>query len=574
MTRTVASVLLYFGLAGQLTAQTELMTRAYEQERRGNYSAAADAYQAVLRQSPDNLSALLGLERALIPLHREAELAGPAEALIARTPTNTAGYSVAMRGWAAANRPDSVAGVAKRWAAMEPESESPYREWGNTLLTARDASGARRAYMTGRERLGDPTAMSGELAVLSAAQNDWEAAAREWGLAMDRYPGFRLTARSALTRAPTADHDRILRQLSRGSPAARRMAAELSVQWGSPVEAYALLSANLPEANAEALDALRQFLEAARPVEGPEVAQVRGQALEQIATRTTGAAASRTRLDAARSYADGNDAVSARRMLAALAADGASPPDMAAGATATLVTVLLREGQVEEAERRLVSLRTNLGEEHAERLTLDVAEGWIRQGNLDRASSLLARDSSVTALALSGLVQLYRGDLAGASKALRAAGPFAGNREDATARTAMLALIQPIESDSLPALGAALLTLARGDSSAAVVGLVLVADRLPAEGGGSEIRLLAGEIEAARGHAEAAEQLFRAASDSTAPATAPAAELELARLLLSLGRAAEAVEFLEHLIVAYPGSAAVPQARRLLDAARGGIPES
>jgi hypothetical protein len=71
-----------------------------------------------------------------------------------------------------------------------------------------------------------------------------------------------------------------------------------------------------------------------------------------------------------------------------------------------------------------------------------------------------------------------------------------------------------------------------------------------------------------------AEQLLRAAADSTVPATAPAAELELARLLLSAGRTREATAQLEHLILAYPGSAVVPQARRLLDLARGAIPES
>ena len=550
------------------------MTRAYEQERRSDFNAAAETYLQVLRQYPDNLSALLGLERALTPLHREGELAGPAEALLARNPANVTGYSMAMRGWAAANRPDSVAQVAMRWAKAEPGSETPYREWGNTLLGQRDGNGARRAYLTGRERLGDPAALAGEMALLAAAQNNWDEAAREWGLALDRYPGYRSTARNALARAPAAEHERIVRELSRGTPAARRLAAELGVQWGNASAAYTLLMTSLPEGNNEALDALRQFLDAARAVEGPAAARVRGQTLEQIADRTTGSSAFRMRLEAARSYADGGDAASARRMLAALAADGSTPPDMAAGATATLVTVLLREGQVEEAERQLDDLRMNLGEEKAGRLTLQVAEGWIHQGNLDRAEAVLANDSTVDALAVTGRIRLYRGDLSGATTALRSAGPFAGSREEATARTAMLALLQPIESDSLPALGAALLTLVRGDSAGAVARLVAVADGLPAAGGGAELRLLAGQVEVGQGHAESAERLLRAAADSTAPAAAPAAELELARLLLSLGRNREAVDQLEHLILAYPGSAVVPQARRVLDAARGGIPES
>ena len=479
-----------------------------------------------------------------------------------------------MRGWAAAGRPDSVASVAARWAKAEPGSETPYREWGNTMLAQRDPGGARRAYRAGRDHIGDPAALAGELALLAAAENDWESAAREWALAMGRYPGYRLTARNALARAPANKHADVLQQLTRSTPPARRLGAELEVQWGEPSDAFTLLMANLPEGNEAVVDALRQFLDAARVAEGPAASRVRGQTLEQIALRTSGTGASRVRLEAARSYADGGDPESARRMLAQLAADGTAPPDMAASATATLVTVLVREGKVEEAQQQLDELRKTLGEENAGRLTLDVAQGWIRQGQLERAQAALASDSTVEALALRGLIKLYQGDLEGAATALRAAGPYAGSREEATARTSMLALIQPIEIDSLPALGAALLALARGDSADAVTGLIAVANRLPPRAGGSEVRLLAGRIEAGRGHWESAEQLFRLASDSAAPATAPAAELELARLLLSLGRTQQAADQLEHLILAYPGSAAVPQARRMLDAARGGIPDS
>jgi tetratricopeptide (TPR) repeat protein len=574
MRRLLSPVLLSVALAATLAAQGDLMGRAYELERRGDYAAAATAYAEVLRTHPENLSALLGLERALTPLHRIAELAAPAEALLRRDSTSAAAYSIALRGWAAAGRPDSVAAVVRRWARVEPADETPYREWGEVLLSARDLGGAKRAYLTGRERMGDPSALAGELALLAAAENDWEGAAREWAVAIGRYPGYRLSARNALARAPDDARSAVLRALTRGSPAARRLAAELEAQWGDPAAGYALLSDNLPGSNEESVDALRQFLDASRAADGPAAARTRGQALEQIALRSTGAGASRTRLEAARAYADGGDAPAARRMLADLAADGSAPPEMASGATATLVTVLLKEGQVAEAERQLAAFRATLPEETANRLASQVAEGWVRQGNLDRAEAALANDSTVEAIALGGRILLYRGDLKGAATALREAGPFAGSREDATARTTLLALIQPIEADSLPALGAALLSLARGDSALAVRQLEQVADGLPPQAGGAELRLLAGQVEAGRGRAVEAERLLRAASDSTAPATAPAAELALAQLLLSAGRTQEATGQLEHLILAYPGSAVVPQARRLLDIARGAVPES
>ncbi|MGH7519201.1 MAG: hypothetical protein ACREOC_17345, partial [Gemmatimonadales bacterium] len=67
---------------------------------------------------------------------------------------------------------------------------------------------------------------------------------------------------------------------------------------------------------------------------------------------------------------------------------------------------------------------------------------------------------------------------------------------------------------------------------------------------------------------------FRAALDPAAGAAAPAAELALGRLLLETERAAEAVQALEHLILTYPESALVPQARRALDQARGAVPRT
>jgi TolA-binding protein len=68
--------------------------------------------------------------------------------------------------------------------------------------------------------------------------------------------------------------------------------------------------------------------------------------------------------------------------------------------------------------------------------------------------------------------------------------------------------------------------------------------------------------------------LYREAASQEAPATAPAAELALAELMLKRQRTEEAVAQLEHLILTYPESALVPQARRTLDQARGAVPRT
>jgi TolA-binding protein len=138
----------------------------------------------------------------------------------------------------------------------------------------------------------------------------------------------------------------------------------------------------------------------------------------------------------------------------------------------------------------------------------------------------------------------------------------------------LLALLQPIKADTLPALGAALLRLEQGDTTGAVTGLQDVADGLPAAQGGAEVRLLAGRLSHARGDSALAERLYKEAASREAPATAPAAELALAELMLESQRTDEAVAQLEHLILTYPESALVPQARRTLDQARGAVPRT
>jgi tetratricopeptide (TPR) repeat protein len=197
----------------------------------------------------------------------------------------------------------------------------------------------------------------------------------------------------------------------------------------------------------------------------------------------------------------------------------------------------------------------------------------MRTGELVRADSTIAADSSVEGLALSGRIHLYRGDIRGAVERFKAAGPYTGDRVETTHRTALLALLQPLQGDSLPALGQALLQLEQGDTAQAATALEQVAAHLSPQHGGAELNLLAGRLLLA-GKPVEAERLFRAAAAGEAPVAAPAAELALAELLVSTHRAGEAVDVLEHLILTYPQSALVPQARRKLDEARGAVPKT
>jgi len=367
----------------------------------------------------------------------------------------------------------------------------------------------------------------------------------------------------------------VLRELEReGSVESRQFAGSITARWGQPVAGFRLLSAALPSANPQAIEILRHFFDVLQPLGTREAKQAQGMTLEAMSARATGPQVARFRLDAARVYADAGDGESAHRMLNTLATDPGASRGVAADAGGTLVTVLLDEGKVEQAARELTQHRESLSPEQFQSLSRRLAIGWARAGNLDKADAAVAGDSTVEGLDLAGRLKLFRGDLVSANTLLRAAGPYAGNREEATSRAALLALLQPIQEDSLPELGRALLDLERRDTVKAITGLEQLAGKLPAEAGGAELRLQVGRLQRARGMNAEAEQSFRVAAALGAKATTPAASLELARLLIAVGRTDEGRTVLEQLILEHPGSAVTPQARRLLDELRGAVPRT
>jgi hypothetical protein len=562
-------------LPAAASSQQPGMTRAFDLERRGDYAGAAAAYRAVLAGKPADISALLGLERSLLTLNQSSDILPAVTAALQAAPASSAVYGIALRAWAAAEQPDSVRAVAERWARIAPTEEAPYREWGAAELSRQNRSGARAAYLRGRERLGRADAMAAELAQLALSESDYRAALREWLLAIRRLPGYRASAVGTLGQAPAAARPDLLRELGRESDfAARRLEADLRARWGDPLGAVRILMPSLPADKVQSFATLRALLDQLRTLRTLAGRQAEGMVLEALAARSPDAQASRLRLEAAQAYTAAGDRAAARRMLGGLADDIATPQSVASDAATTLVTVLISEGKIDQAAKRLGELQPKLAADEYDALRRRIAMGWLKAGDLVRADSAVARDSSVEGLALSGRIHLYRGDLRRAAELFQAAGPYAGDRSEATQRTAMLALIQPLERDSMPELGSALLRLEQGDTVAAITGLEGAAAGLTPQEGRAELHLLAGRLASASGKTADAERLLRVALHKDAPSTAPAAALALAELFLSSRRQSEAVTVLEDLILTYPKSALVPQARRKLDEARGAVPRT
>jgi tetratricopeptide (TPR) repeat protein len=380
---------------------------------------------------------------------------------------------------------------------------------------------------------------------------------------------------STLGQAPEGTRPELIRSLEAESdPVARRLEAELRARWGDPLGGMRVLMSVLPADKVQSISILRTFLDQVRGVRTSEARLAQGRVLEALADRMPDAQASRLRLEAAQAYSTAGDREAAHRMLSGLANNRAAPASVSSGAGATLVGVLISEGKLDEAEQRLTDLRRTVTADEFDLLRRRLVMARIHAGELRRADSTIKADSSVEGLALSGRVRLYLGDVKGAIERFKAAGPYTGDRSETTHRTTLLALLQPLEMDTFPQLGRALLLLEQGDTVQAGTALEQVAAELPPQRGAAELNLLAGHLFTAAGRSVEAERVLRAAAVKEAPATAPAAELALAELLLSSNRPHQAVELLEHLILTYPQSAIVPQARRKLDEARGAVPKT
>jgi thioredoxin-like negative regulator of GroEL len=547
------------------------MGRATMAERNGAYADAAVLYAAILQTQPATLGALIGMEHVLPRLDRRAELIALVEQALAADSSSIGVLGVAVRTFASTGHADSARKYVDRWAAHAPGDGDPYREWSDAALMARDLVQAKLALDVGRERMG-PKELGVERAELMQRTGDIAGAVQEWIVVVHDTPPFRDGAVGMLVQVSPA-----LRQATRdalqkdGSREARQMLGLLLAHWGQPTEGAAMIRAALPAESTAATNLLRSLLEALKTNDGRPAQLATASTLEAIAAHETGSAAVHTLMDAAHAYADAGDERNARRLLGAVASNPAAPGGMATTASSTLLGVLIAEGKAAEAEKVLGELGNKVDADEHDRLARRIAMAWARSGDFARAEQVISADSSTDGYDLRGRLRLFRGDVAGANDLLKFAGPYDDAREQSLERVALLSLIQAIGVDSSVALGTALLTLERGDSARAVTELSDFAATLKG-GGAGETRLLAGRIALAHGDTAKAIELLGQADVKDSPATAAAARLDLARISVARGRSDDARATLEQLIIDFPESALVPEARRLRDTIRGAIP--
>jgi hypothetical protein len=575
--RRIAELALLLALLPARAVGQDVVQRALELEERGQYADAAALYGAVLRAEPANVMALLGVERADAEIGwRDSTLAFARRAIAADSTSSTA-RAIEIRVLRGLGRDSLAAAALERWVAVEPASEAPYREWVRLSLRAGRLHDATDAVALARRRLRRQTALAPEMAQIYAAQSDWVHAASEWRDAVAAQPPYADAAAYSLRPAPPQVRDAVERALTAAgsaSPVGRRVAANLLLGWGQPGRAWAMLRGVLPARTSERLELLRSFADRARSLDGPGAQLAAAEAYEMAAALASREEATRLRIEAARAYAGGGDRGAALRLLRSMAGDPAANDDMRTAAAGATIQLLVAEGNPQSAERLLDSAGARLTGTDRASLRRLIARGWLRLGALDRADAALGPDSSLAAEEIRGWAAVYRGDLARGAGLLRGVGAGFGERNAAPQRAATVALLAAVDRDTLPALGAALLMAARGDSLEASRALVAVARGLSGDGVPAVLSWAARF--AAAGHEPAeAEALWRQIAEQySASSAAPAAELALARSLAGRGDLRGAAERLEALILAHPESALVPEARRELDRVRGLVPGS
>ena len=560
------------GLPVALAAQNP---SALQLERAGRLPEASRAYREALSTDPGNISQLLGLERVLQRLDQLDSIRPSVAAALRASPRNQTIRELQFRVAAALDGADSVAMVAVQWTMADPTNEGPYRAWSQWLAQQGNVEGARAVIAQGRSRLGD-NSLSQYDAQYAALAGDWSDAGIQWAEAVSTNASLIVRASGSLRRAPESTRGELLDTLfGVDAPAGDWIASFLMASWGRPEEGWALLDSTLPREDALAALLLRRFADRAGELGTSEALRSRGYALERLAQVTAGAVADRARLDAARAFADAGNLIGAQRMLDRLTIATDTTSREAAAAMATFIQVLADAGRVEEAEERFRLWESRMSARDIAAVREKLAWGWVREGELDRAETSLAVDSSVGSQAIRGWVALYRGDLTLAKERFSAAGPYTQSRVEATRRSRALVILERIQGGQLPEFGAALLAVERGDTGRGLQGLREAAGLLPPGGGRAEVLVLAGDLAAAASDTVLSESLLLEAmqAEPNGPAT-PAAELALASLYASMGRNEEAARRLEHLVLTFPDSAIVPQARRLLDRVRGAIPRS
>ncbi|HEX3158430.1 MAG TPA: hypothetical protein VHQ45_07915 [Gemmatimonadaceae bacterium] len=544
------------------SAQDTALGQASALETAGTLREAAAAYREAVREGAVS-SGVLGLERVYAELGWTDSLLPALDSLIRAHPHDETLRTVQLRSLQRAGREPEARAAWERWTRRDATDPMPYRQYARILLDAGRTAAADSVLRAAQGALGSGRQVALELAQLRATMGLWAASAQSWREALDAAPYLDQATIYALRPAPDSARAAIRRALAAPpvAPGARRALATLSLLWGDPAGGWAAIR-DLPPTDSSAAVWVEFGDRAAESqawlvARDAYVAALAHHQSPEIAAR--GAAAALAGGDAASALA-----IVERALERALERTGQGSEGGEGGELLTVhVRALSALGRPADAER-VVRRAGALPPDASAVAERELALAWARAGDLPAARQALQRAGADPQDEAYGWLALYAGDLATARRLLRY------TDEQSPEALAARALLVRTRVDSAPKVGEAFLLLARGDRRAAAgrfaeaatlipdaaPALIATAARLQAEGG---------DLASAAAHWGAILERWPAAPE------AAEADLAWARALRAAGDTAAATQRLEHLILTYPQSALVPQARRELDLARPSV---
>ena len=538
---------------------SETYIRGQSLEDDNQFEAASQAYRAALARSPASVPAMLGLERVLAELGRSADILPLLDSAIVIAPRESAFRTAQLRTFRSLGQADSARAAFQRWVRADPHDPSPYRTYSRMLIADGRTAAADTVLHAAQADLGSARGFAYELAQLRAADGQWVASARAWRSALADNAYLGQAALFSLAPTPAASRDAVRSALGAPPPSLGPLQAlsQLELLWGSPRSGWDALRTLRPDS--AVVSAWTDFAQRA--------ADARAWLVARDALVAANAATPRPELvaRAATAALEGGDAAGAVQ----LATRAEATLDSASAARTVLeahLRALAALGQPNEGERFLSLYSRYLAPDARDRYARLVAWGWVRSGRIDRARRLL-ENAGGDDDQIDGWLALYQGDLANARELL------SPSTDAQPELLTVLALLGRTKTDRSPEAGRAYLTLARGDTLAAAADFASAARTLPEAG--SLLLYTSARLYAARDSLPQAMTIWQTIVDSIPHAPeAPEAELELARALRRTGDTKASVKHLEHLILTYPESAMVPQARREMELARRTVPTS
>ena len=535
-------------------AQNANLNRALDLEQAGKWKEAIVAWRAVIA-SGEGAQGLLGLERVFGQLAQDDSVLPPLDSLLKRKPEERVLRGVQLRVLRSLGR-DSLARAAfDEWVRLVPHDPSPFREFAGQLLNDGRTALADTILQQATLALGSTKALTIEVAQLRSALGLWNAAAVEWVKALRSESYLEQAAAYSLFPATGVHRDSVRAVLRDATQAgAKKVLGTLELQWGAARDGWRALS-TLTVADS-AYESWKDFAEDAEH-QGAWLA-ARDALAAMIKERPNATLAVR----AASAAMSGGEPASALDFLS-VARRVLQPFQVRLQVLPIEVRALASLGRAAEAERLVRESSEFLDLSTRQSYSRQIAWGWIRAGAVDKARAALGDASSDDAEEVTAWIALYDGDFKKARVGLR-------RPQDATADVVtVISLLGRTSADSARGVGAAFLALARGDSAQAAARFERAADEI--SDAAPLLLAIAARVQTARRQDAAAITLWqRIVQRYTAAPEAAEADLEWGRSLRKRGDLAGATERFEHLILSYPQSALVPQARRELDAVRSG----